>query len=561
MSVKDGKVASVMCSYNRVNGPFACDNPYTLTEVLRNQWGFTGYVQSDFGATHSTATSLNAGEDFEMQSGTFYSAARINAALADGSLAMATIDRALTRRYVQMFKFGIFDRPITRGQIDAVTNGQTARSIAEQTAVLLKNQGGLLPLNAGSIHSIALIGQSTYAAAAAAGGGGSSRVVPLYTVTPLQGLQNVLTSLGSTATVTLLTVPNTPTSANLAAVTAAASSADVVIVVAGVVTSEGSDRPSLSLPTNQDAIITAVAAANNPRTVLVLKDGDPVLMPWVDQIPAILEAWNPGEEDGNVVARLLFGLVNPSGKLPVTYPKLATDTPTSTPDRYPGITIGGVPTATYSEGLQMGYRWYDAQGIAPLFPFGHGLSYTTFAYGNVQVTPAVTDGKSPITVQLTVTNTGSRAGADVPQVYVGFQSPIGEPPKRLVAFQKVTLNPGEQKLVTMTIDPNANSHPISTWDTASQKWGLAHGKLSVYLARSAGDIASSAFATVVFPSSGITGDVNGDGVVNCQDLMALKLAFGIRAGEAGYLPTADVDGNGVIDVNDMVAVTRRMASC
>ena len=314
---------------------------------------------------------------------------------------MATIDRALTRRFVQMFKFGIFDRSITRGQINAVANGQTARSIAEQTAVLLKNQGGLLPLNAASIRSIALIGQSTYAAAAAAGGG-SSRVVPLYTITPLQGLQNVLTSLGSTATVTLLTVPNNPTSANLAAVTAAASSADVAIVMAGVVTSEGSDRPSLSLPNNQDAIITAAAAANNPRTVLVLKDGDPVLMPWVDQIPAILEAWNPGEEDGNVVARLLFGLVNPSGKLPVTYPKLATDTPTSTPDRYPGITIGGVPTATYSEGLQMGYRWYDAQGIAPLFPFGYGLSYTTFAYGNVQVTPAVTDGKSPITVQLTL---------------------------------------------------------------------------------------------------------------------------------------------------------------
>ena len=232
-----------MCSYNRIGGVYACDNQYTLTEVLRNQWGFQGYVQSDFGATHSTALSLNAGEDFEMQSGTFYSAARINAALADGSLAIGTIDRALTRRYVQMFKFGIFDRPITHTPIDAATaqaHGAVARSIGEQVAVLLKNGGNLLPLPA-SVRTVALIGQQTFAGAAAAGGGGSSRVAPTYTVTPLQGLQNALAAVGSSATVNLVIVTNN--NSNLADATAAAANADITIVMAGVVTSEGSDRP------------------------------------------------------------------------------------------------------------------------------------------------------------------------------------------------------------------------------------------------------------------------------------------------------------------------------
>ena len=234
IAVKDGGVASIMCSYNRVGGVYACDNAYLLTEVLRNQWGFDGYVQSDFGATHSTALSLNAGEDFEMQSGTWYSTTRINAALADGSLTMATLDRALKRRYVQMFKFGVFDRGVVRTPIDAATaaaNGAVARSIGEQVAVLLKNDQKMLPLDASKIRSIALIGQQTFAGAAASGGGGSSRVVPTYTVTPQQGLQNVLTSLGLSATINTVIVANN--NSNLAAAVAAAQAADVAIVMAG----------------------------------------------------------------------------------------------------------------------------------------------------------------------------------------------------------------------------------------------------------------------------------------------------------------------------------------
>ena len=493
MSVKDGGVASIMCSYNREGGVYSCDNAYTLTEVLRNQWGFEGYVQSDFGATHSTALSLNAGEDFEMQSGNFYSATRINAALADGSLQQATIDRALKRRYVQMFKFGVFDRPITHTPLDATTaqaHGAVARSIGEQIAVLLKNQGATLPLDASKIHTIALVGQSTFAGAAAAGGGGSSRVSPTYTITPLQGLQNALAEAGSSATVNLVVVTNN--NSNLADAVAAAKAADVTIVMAGVITSEGSDRPSLNLPNSQDDLIAAVAAAS-PRTVLVLKDGDPVLMPWVDSVPAILEAWNPGQEDGNVVGRLLLGLANPSGKLPVSYPKQVSDTPTSTPDRYPGITPAGqaFPSVYYSEGLNMGYRWYDSQNIAPLFAFGHGLSYTSFSISKLEATPKKIDGTRPILVQFFVQNTGKRAGAEVAQVYLGFPGAAGEPPKRLAAFQKIWLQPGEKHKVQLTIDPAATSHPFGIFDSGAQQWTIVEGDYQVMVGNASDNIVLS----------------------------------------------------------------------
>ncbi|HWZ73414.1 MAG TPA: glycoside hydrolase family 3 C-terminal domain-containing protein, partial [Casimicrobiaceae bacterium] len=474
----------------------------------------------------------------------------------------------LTRRYTQMFRAGVFDRPITLTPIDATADGLISRSISEASSVLLKNANGLLPLDASKIHSIALIGQTPFSNAFV-GGGGSSTVSPLYEITPLQGLQNVLTQKGSSAAVTLLVAANN--GSNNAAAAALAAASDVAIVMAGVITSEGSDRPNLSLTNNQDALIAAVAAAN-PKTVLVLMDGDAVLMPWVNQVPSILEVWYPGEEDGNVVADLLFGNANPSGHLSITYPVNAADVPAHTTAQYPGVTmqapnpngngqIINVPTATYSEGLQTGYRWYDAQGITPLFPFGHGLSYTTFAYSNFQVTPAVSLGTTPFTVQFMVQNTGNVPGADVPQIYLGFLPEFSEPPKRLVGFQKVSLNPGEQKLVTLSIDPSATNHPLSYWDPAAQNWDLMHGKLSFYLGRSSGNIVNTALTTVVFPSSGIVGDVNGDGIVNCLDLMALKLAFGTHTGDPGFLPTADIDGNGVIDVNDMIAVTRRMTSC
>ncbi|MDR7079520.1 beta-glucosidase [Neobacillus niacini] len=503
MSVKDGNVGSIMCSYNRVGGTYACENEYLLNTVLRDQWDFKGYVQSDFGATHSTAPALNAGLDFEMQSNRFFNNESIKAALDNKSLTMETIDQALDRRYVQMFKYGIFDRPIVRGTIDAEGNGSKAREIAEQTAVLLKNENNLLPLDS-SVESIALIGKSTFVDAAVAGGGGSSRVSPLYTVAPLQGLQNTLAKLNSDATITKVTVAND--NSNLDAAVAAAKDADVVILMAGVVTSEGRDRPSLSLPDNQDAMISAISAANK-KTALVLKDGDPVLMPWVNEVPAILEAWNPGQEDGNVVANLLFGLANPSGKLPVTYPVSKADTPTSTADRYPGINQGvldsagrEIPQVYYSEGLEMGYRWYDAQGIKPLFAFGYGLSYTDFEISKLVVTPKTTDGTKPIKVSFFVQNTGEVAGAEVPQVYLGLPANANQPPKRLVGFDKIWLKPGEKKHVTITIDPSATNHPLSIWDADTDAWKTLDGSYKVYVGNSSDKITLTDSITVRTPA-------------------------------------------------------------
>lgn len=505
MSVKKGGVASVMCSYNSVNGPHMCENGPLLTEVLRGQWGFDGYVQSDFFAVHSVAPTLRAGMDLEMPGlvvnisspplvGPYFTSTNLRTALDAGQITVSDIDTALGRRYKQMFRLGIFDRPVAQAPIDAAADGQAAQALGEQSAVLLKNADNVLPLDLGAVRSIAVIGQPDYATKAVSGCcGGSSDVIPLYTVTPLEGLQNAARALGSSASVNL-TVVNTD-GGNLAQAVAAAAAADAVIVLAGAITDEGADRPGLSLPDNQDAMISAVAAAN-PRTVVVLKDGGPVLMPWIDQVPAVLEAWFPGQEDGNIVARLLSGLANPSGKLPVTYPKAASDVPARTPEQYPGVPVNGVPTLTYSEGLEIGYRWYDAQRIEPLFPFGHGLSYTRFLVSNLDVRPKAINGNTPIRVWCVVENTGVRRGAEVLQVYLGLPAGTGEPPKRLVAFEKVWLDPGERRSVELTIDPNASNHPLGVWDSGGQRWVTSGGNYQVFVGTSAVNIAASATLTL-----------------------------------------------------------------
>jgi beta-glucosidase len=516
MSVKDGDTAAVMCSYPSVNGSFSCENKHILTDVLRGQWGFKGYVQSDFFAVHSTAPTLLAGMDHEMPGlplpppldGPWFAPAKLTAALNANLITVADIDQALGRRYTQMFRLGIFDRPVAQTPIDAVGDGAIARSLGEQSAVLLKNANDLLPIDAKAVHSIALIGQADYATKAVAGCcGGSSDVIPLYTVTPLQGVQNVLAALGSSATANLTVVAND--NSNLTTAVAAARAADVVIVLAGTISDEGQDLVTIALPNNQDTMISAVAAAN-PSTAVVLKDNASSLLPWIDQVPAVLEAWFPGQEDGNIVARLLFGLANPSGKLPVTFPKHANDTPITSPRQWPGVDAQGNPvpvrppnnvptTVEYSEGLQIGYRWYDAQGIQPLFPFGHGLSYTTFEISKLEVTPKVSDGTHPLLVQFFVTNTGSHYGAEVPQVYLGLPASLGEPPKRLVAFQKVWLNPGEKTKIKISIDPGATNHPLGYWDSTAQAWKIADGTYQVYVGNSAVNIVLNDSITVRTP--------------------------------------------------------------
>ena len=473
-AVKQGDVAAVMCAYPAVNGQFMCENKHLLTDMLRNQWGFQGFVQSDFTATHTAVGSADAGMSLELRAGGPYDDELRQAVLA-GQVSVQRLDYLLELRLAQEIRFGLFDHPLTTTPIDAAADGLVARRIEEAGTVLLKNAGNRLPLDAAKLHSIAVIGQ--YAATPHPGGGGSSHVDPLYTVSPVQGIQN---RVGPGVSVT------TSDGSDTAAAAQQAAAADVAVVVVSDMEKEGADRPNMSLDGNQDALVQAVAAAN-PHTIVVVDSGAPVLMPWVDDVPSIVEAWYPGEENGNALAAVLFGDVNPSGKLPMTFPKTESQTPVADPSRWPGV--GGV--ATYSEGLQVGYRWYDANNETPLFPFGYGLSYTSFRFSHLEVTPRP-NSAGDVTVSVNVTNTGSRAGTDVAQAYVTDPAAAGEPPLQLKGFARVQLAAGQTRHVTLTLDRRA----FSIWDTDAQNWTTVPGEYTVHIGDSSATLPLSAPVTL-----------------------------------------------------------------
>jgi beta-glucosidase len=463
-AVKQGRTGSVMCAKNQVNSAFSCENRELLTDILRTAWGFQGFVVSDFNSCHNTVNCALNGMEFELPSAKFFGPA-LKAAVEAGQVSLARLDEQVHRILATMIRLGIVDRPQTVTPIDATKDGAVSRDIAQQAAVLLKNQG-ILPLDATMVRSVAVIGP--YAGAAHTGGGGSSHVLPLYTVSPVDGIRS---RVGPGVAVTY------DSGADPAGAAATAAAADVALVMVGDNEREGADRPSLSLSGNQDALVAAVAAAN-PRTVVVLKSGGPVLMPWLDKVPALLETWYPGEEDGNVVAALLFGDVNPGGKLPITFPRQETDVPANTPAQYPGV--NGV--ATYSEGVFMGYRHYDAHGIEPLFPFGYGLSYTSFRLDRLAV-------HGP-TVSVDVTNTGSRVGSEVVQIYVGHpaDAAVPEPPHQLAGFAKVTLRPGQTRHLVVHLDERAFAY----WDVVSNNWKVDPGTYRVFAGTSSRDLPLSA---------------------------------------------------------------------
>lgn len=460
--VKEADAGAIMTAYPSINGQFGVENVHLLKDILRGEWGFKGFVQSDYTATRNAVASATAGLDLSMKPDHYSD--EVKNAIAAGQLTEATVDTMLLRRFSVMFRLGWFDNPPKPGPIPAEKNGAVARQIATEGAVLLKNAHNELPLEASKIRTIALIGP--YAADAHTGGGGSSAVTPLYKVTPQDGLQHI--------------APDAKISyhdgSNPAGAAQIARQSEVAIVMVGNRDRENQDRPNFSLPEGQDALIEAVAAAN-PRTVVILKTGGPVLMPWVDKVSAILQAWYPGEEDGRAMASLLFGRATPSGKLPMTFPKSEKEVPANTPAQYPGV--NGV--ATYSEKLQVGYRWYDAQDVEPLFPFGFGLSYTTFKLSGLKISGP---SSGQVTVDVDVTNTGKRDGFEVVQVYLGFPENAGEPPKQLKGFARAGPRPGMTEHVTIALDRRA----FSIWDTATNQWKVVPGRFQVMVGNSSRDL-------------------------------------------------------------------------
>ena len=373
-SVRAG-VGAVMASYNRVNSRYACESE-ALNATLKKLWGFNGFVMSDWGAGFSTVAGANNGLDMDMYSGGFASSS-INSAIQSGNVPSSEVNGMVQRTLTSMFQFGLFDNPGTGSLSSNVTgtaHAQFARNAAAQGTVLLQNNGGLSLLNTSAIHSIAVIGSVASVSPISTGAGSAGVTLP-YNITPLAGITS---RAGAGITVSY----SQGDGASISAATLLASNSDVAIVCVGQQTSEGSDRAS-SLLNGQDALISAVAAAN-PHTIVVVYSSSATLMPWANQVAGVLDAWYPGQENGNALAQVLFGDVNPSAKLPVTIPASAGQVCASTAAQWPGL-LGHV---SYSEGLQVGYRWYDANNVAPLFPFGFGLSYTTFGYSNLTVSAA-----------------------------------------------------------------------------------------------------------------------------------------------------------------------------
>ena len=657
-AVREGRIAAVMGSYNRINGTYACENYHTLTEMLRDQLGFRGFVMSDFMAAPSTAESIQAGLDWEL--GTKMWGPKLPEAVRAGKVPLEALDEMARRILRPILGLGLADHPREVRPLPVQEHSARARAIAEQGVVLLKNTDGILPFSTDTIHSIAIIGPEADNISAA--GGGSACVQPTCAVSVLDGIRQragqgirveyapgvdpigpgvllpglpaipsdffrlsntaqakpglrveywnnpnfdgepcvtrieprvelnygffdvlpgfsvaspklplkpavlkgrisarwtgyltapvsgeyklSLTCLGTArlylngqlfmdSTLTapeahlgnsaakvysasvslvageslLITIEyaadapgNSPLneamlrlgwqppagllSPSIRAAVALAEECDIAVVVVRTYESEEMDRPGLRLPNEQDSLIRAVAEAN-PRTIVVLMNAGPVeIASWESNVPAILESWFAGQEQGNVVARVLFGDVNPSGRLPLTFPRSEAQTPVSTPAQYPGID-GKVH---YSEGLFVGYRGYDHFEIEPQYPFGYGLSYTHFEYSRPHLTPSTSDGTQNINISFELANTGNRAGIEVAQVYLGLPASVSAPMKRLAGWARLRLEPGERRQVTVTLDPQSPERPLSFWNPATQDWEIADGDYSVHFGASARDI-------------------------------------------------------------------------
>ncbi len=490
IGVEKGHPAAVMCSYNKVNGTYACENEWLLKDVLKTEWKFPGFVLSDWGGTHSTEKASAAGLDNEEPGWNFFGD-KFKAAVEAGTISQAELDEHVHRILRSMFAAGVIDYPRDRFVVDPFAGFETARKIEEGGIVLLKNKGRVLPLHAATVKSIAVIG--AHSDVGMISGSGSAQV------DPIGGNAILPPGKGQTRWLEQVWFPTSPLKAIEAraphakvtydpgvdpdAAAAAAKGADIAIVFAYQWESEGMDLPSLALPNykqdgkdvDQNAIVAAVAKAN-PHTIVVLETGSPALMPWVNEPAAILEAWYGGSDGADALGNVLFGTVNPSGKLPNTFPLSDADLP------HPTIVKPPV-NRDYDEGVKVGYKWFDAEHKPVLFPFGYGLSYTTFGYSGLKV-----DTGDTVKVTFTLANTGVRAGKEIAEVYAALPASAEEPPKRLVGWSKVELKPGEHKPITVEIDRKY----LSIWDVDRHDWSLVPGDYTFLVGGSSDKLALKA---------------------------------------------------------------------
>ncbi len=509
-AVQEGGAWAVMGAYNKYKGEHCCHNRYLLNDILKRDWAFDGVVVSDWGGTHDTKQAAENGLDMEFGSWTdglswgasnaydnYYLAAPYLDMLRKGEASTATLDDKARRVLRLIFRTAMNTRK-PFGSLNSPEHLAAARRIAGEGMVLLKNEGGVLPIDLGRAKTIAVVGENAIKMMTV--GGGSSSLKVRHEYMPLEGIRaaaagkaEVIYERGYVGDVTgdyngVKTGQDLSESRSeaqlIADAAAAARKADAVIFVGGLNKSnhqdcEGDDRLQYGLPYAQDKVIGALAEAN-PNLAVVIVSGNAVAMPWIDRVPAVLEAWFSGSEAGNALADVVFGAVNPSGKLPFTFPVRLEDNGAHTLGEYPGA-----DKVKYNESIFVGYRWHDKEQLKPLFAFGHGLSYTAFAVGNVKADRTTLAPNGSIRISADVTNTGDRAGAEVVQLYIGDeQSSLPRPVKELKGFQKVSLNPGQTQTVTFEITPGM----LQYYDDAKGAWVAEPGAFTAYVGAASDDI-------------------------------------------------------------------------
>ena len=504
IGIRIGHPASVMCSYNKINGDWACENDYLLNHVLKGNWHYPGFVVSDWDATHSTVKAALAGLDMQMPGEEFFGKP-LQQAIESKAVPMSRLDNMVHRLLRSMFAAGVIDHPSSpRMVVDPFRGRDDAQHIAEESIVLLRNEKNILPLNSATLHSIVVIG--AHADVGLMSGGGSAQVDAPggNAISPTSPTQwgHAVYFASSPLRYVREHAPNANVTFNagtdLASAAKAARSADVALVFADQYMSEGRDSLTLSLPNKQSDLIHAVAAAN-PRTVVVLVTGNPVAMPWLNEVAGVMEAWYPGIGGGQAIANLLFGTVNPSGKLPISFPRTEADLPhphifgidssrgdAGLPEHWSAEQQKTSFPADLSEGVRFGYKWYDSEKKEPMFPFGFGLSYTKYRYSDLHVNAA---GKA---ATFTIKNVGDRAGVEIAQAYVQLPSATKEDFRRLAGWQRVPLNPGESKTVTIKMEPLA----MAVFNETTDEWQWPKGEYTVSVGASSRSLPLTANATM-----------------------------------------------------------------